>query len=121
MIIKVGPLEGPGSGGGSPPITAEYNYDLSNGETIMIPDSEAIVINVLLWHPEPITDIQIILPPLMAGRRVFVFANEQISQVTYTSTEGEVANGIVSMNMNDLVVFNTVSVANKIWARVATS
>lgn len=122
MIIKVSPLGGAG-GGGTGPIAEEYEFTPSSGETIMVPDSDALLINVLLWNEAPIDDLQIILPSLLAGRRVFVFSNNQVSQITFTSAEvgARVANNVVAMNSNDLIVFNSVSVSNKIWGRVATS
>lgn len=113
-----------GGGGGSTVVAREYEFTPSSGQTIMIPDStDALLINVLLWNAAPIADLQIILPSLLAGRRVFIFSNNQVMSSTITSAEvgARVANGVVSMNMNDLVVFNSVSVTNKIWGRVATS
>lgn len=113
-----------GSGSGSSSVVArEYDFTPSSGETIMIPDSDALLINVLLWNAAAITDLQIILPSLVAGRRVFIFSNNQVVVSTITSAEvgARVANNVVAMNANDLVVFNTVSTTQKIWARVATS
>lgn len=112
------------SGGGVPAtIAREYDFTPTSGQTIAIPDSDALLINVLLWNTAPIDNLQIILPSLLPGRRVFIFSNNQVTTSTLTSAEvgARVANGVVSMNMNDLVVFNSVSVANKIWGRVATS
>lgn len=122
MIIKVSPLGG-GGGGGTGSIAEEYEFTPSSGETIMVPASDALLINVLLWNEDPIDDLQIILPSLLAGRRVFVFSNSQVSQITFTSAEvgARVTNNVVAMNSNDLIVFNSVSVPNKIWGRVATS
>lgn len=121
-MLKPGSLSS-GGGGGFGTVAREYDFTPASGETIMIPDSDALLINVLLWNAAPITDLQIILPSLLAGRRVFIFSNNQVTTSTITSAEvgARVANGVVSMNSNDLVVFNSVSVSNKIWARVATS
>lgn len=123
MIIKVSPLGSGSSAGGSGVVAQEYEFTPSSGETIMIPDSDAQLINVLLWNQDPIADLQIILPPLLSGRRVFIFSDDQVSEITFTSAEvgARVANNVVSMNSNDLIVFNSVSVSNKIWGRVATS
>ncbi len=123
MIIKVGPLSVGGGGGGGGSVAVEYDYVPTDGQTIIIPESSALLINVLLWPAAPINDFQLILPPLVTGRRVFIFANEQVAQMTVTSAEidTKVANNVASMNMNDLIVFNAVSTASKIWARVATS
>lgn len=110
-------------GGGTATVAQEYEFTPTSGQTIMIPESDALLINVMLWNTAPIADLQIILPSLLAGRRVFIFSNNQLTNSTITSAEvgARVANGVVSMNSNDLVVFNSVSVTNKIWARVATS
>lgn len=111
-----------GGGSGAPP--AEFDFAPSSGETIQVPDTDALVVNVLLWPVAPIDDFQLILPAgLVAGRRVFIFSGQAITQITVTSPDVgvQVMNNVASMNVNDLVVFNTVSTTRKIIARVATS
>lgn len=122
-VVPVGPLSG-GGGGSAGSVAVEYDFMPTDGQTIMVPASDALVINVLLWPAAPLNDFQLILPEgFVAGRRVFIFANNSIAQITVTSPDvgATVANGVAAMNDNDLIVFNTVSTISKIWARVATS
>lgn len=103
---------------------AEFEFEPTSGGNYLIPDTPALIINVLLWPLATIADFQLILPAgMVAGRRVFVYADKAITNLDVTSAEpgATVSNGAVSMSANDLVVFNTVSTANKLWARVATS
>lgn len=112
-------------GGGSAALTpAEFEVTPTSGGNYLIPDTPALIINVLLWPDAAIEDFQLILPAgMVAGRRVFVYADKSITNLAVTSAEpgAVVSNGAVSMSANDLTVFNTVSTDNKIWARVATS
>lgn len=121
-VVHVGPGDR-GSSTPSQPVAFEYDAVPGDGETLLIPQTDALLINVLLWPEGPISDVQLILPAgLVAGRRVFIYADQAITQLTVTAEDNAfVANNVVSLNMNDLVVFNTVSTVNKIWARVATS
>lgn len=103
---------------------AEFEFSPSSGETIQIPETDALVVNVVLAPTAAIADLQLILSPgIKAGQRFFIFATETITQLTVTSSDAGVivANNVVSLNVNDLVVFNTVSTTDKIIARVATS
>jgi hypothetical protein len=103
---------------------AEFEFSPSSGETIQIPDTDALVVNVVLAPTVAIADLQLILSPgIKAGQRFFIFATETITQLTVASSDAGVivANNVVSLNVNDLVVFNTVSTTDKIIARVATS
>lgn len=112
------------SGGGSSAAPAEFEFIPMSGQTIQIPDTDALIINVILLPVTSIDHFQLILPTgLVAGRRVFIFAAQTITEITVTSPDVGVTvmNNVVAMNMNDLVVFNTVSTTRKIWARVATS
>jgi hypothetical protein len=114
---------GSGSGSNSTP-PAEFEFVPTSGQTIQIPDTDALLINVMLWPVAPIDHFQLILPNgLVAGRRVFIFAGQAVTEVTVTSPDVgvQVMNNVISMNVNDLVVFNTVSTTRKIIARVATS
>jgi len=103
---------------------AEFEFSPASGETIQIPATDALVVNVVLSPAATIADLQLILSPgIKAGQRFFIFAIQAITQLTVTSSDVgvEVANNVVSLNVNDLVVFNTVSTTDKIIARVATS
>jgi len=112
-------------GGGSSTVSpAEFEVIPTSGGNYLIPETQALIINVLLWPEDAIEDFQLILPAgMVAGRRVFVYADKAVTNLTVTSAEpgAVVSNGAVSMSANDLTVFNTVSTTNKIWARVATS
>ncbi len=103
---------------------AEFQLVPQNGGNYLIPDTPALIINILLLPDDPLDTFQLILlDGMVAGRRVFIYADKAITQLDVTSAEvgAVVMNGTVSMSPNDLVVFNTVSTANKLWARVATS
>jgi len=111
-----------GGSNSSPP--AEFKFSPASGEAIQIPETDALVVNVVLSPAATIADLQLILSPgIKAGQRFFIFAIQAITQLTVTSSDVgvEVANNVVSLNVNDLVVFNTVSTTDKIIARVATS
>lgn len=102
---------------------SEFEFYPADGSTHMVPDTDALLINVLLWPDAALDDLQLILPPIKAGRRVFIYTDKAVAQLTLTSPEVgvTVANNSVSLSANDLIVFNTVSTTNKLWARVATS
>lgn len=122
MIIKVGPLEGPGSGGGSSEIsTAEYSLHLDPGGSVVVPDSTALLISVTLDMDAAMGDCQIMLPPAKKGRRVSFFFMHTGTQFSFTPSEAKsvVYNGELSVDKNNLIVFYCVSESQKIWAREA--
>lgn len=100
-----------------------YSMDATpvNGATITIPQSTARIVNLLLWPATDLDQITVMLPPTMLGRRVFLYTDKAIAQVTVaTSQPGVVVrNGVASLNNFDQTVFNTANLA--IWARVITS
>lgn len=124
MIIKVGPLEGPGagSGGGSTEVSsAEYVLHLDPGGNVMVPDSSAILISVTLDMDAAMGDCQIMLPTAKKGRRVCFFFTHTGTQFAFTSAEpgAVVYNGELSVDKNNMLVFYCVSESQKIWAREA--
>lgn len=122
MIIKVGPLEGPGSGGGSPEVSsAEYTLDVNPGETVAVPESSAMLISVILDMDAAMGDSQIVLPTAKKGRRVCFFFTHTATQFSITSQESGAAvfNGELSVDKDNLIVFYCVSESQKIWAREA--
>lgn len=122
MIIKVGPLEGPGSGGGSSDVTqAEYTLDVNPGDTVAVPESSALMISVILDMDAAMGDSQIILPAAKKGRRVCFFFTHTATQFSFTSQEvgANVYNGDLSVDKNNLIVFYCVSESQKIWSRDA--
>lgn len=100
-----------------------YQMDATptNGQTVSIPDSNARVINLLIWPATDIATLNIMLPPTKPGRRVFLYSDKAIGQVTVSTTQSGVLvrNGVLSMNAFDQTVFNTAN--NTIWARVISS
>lgn len=124
MIIKVGPLEGPGtgSGGGSTEaISAEYTLHLDPGSNVAVPESSALLISVILDMDAAMGDCQIMLPTAKKGRRVCFFFMHTGTQFAFTSAEvgASVYNGGLSVDKNNLIAFYCVSESQKIWARDA--
>lgn len=122
MIIKVGPLEGPGSGGGSTEVSSvEYSLHLEPGGNVIVPDSSALLISVILDMDAAMGDCQIMLPTAKKGRRVCFFFTHTATQFAFTSPESgaTVYNGALSVDKNNLIVFYCVSESQKIWARDA--
>lgn len=123
MIIKVGPLEGYGSGGGGSPevLSAEYTLHLEPGETVAVPESPASMISVILDMDAAMGDNQILLPAAKKGRRVCFFFTHTATQFAFTSQESgaSVYNGALSVDRSNLIVFYCVSESQKIWARDA--
>jgi len=123
MIIKVGPLEGPGSdGGGSPEaLSTEYTLHLEPGGSVLVPDSSALLISVTLDMDAAMGDCQIMLPLAKKGRRVCFFFSHTGTELAFTSAEpgAAVCNGELSVDKDNLIVFYCVSESEKIWAREA--
>lgn len=122
MIIKVGPLEGPGSGGGSSEaLSAEYNLHLDPGGNVLVPDSSALLISVTLDMDAAMGDCQIMLPQAKKGRRVSFFFTHTGTEFAFTSTElgATVCNGALSVDKDNLIAFYCVSESQKVWAREA--
>ena len=122
MIIKVGPLEGPGSGGGLPEVSsAKYSLHLDPVGSVAVPDSSALLISVTLDMNAAMGDCQIILPPAKKGRRVCFFFSHTGTEFAFTSAEpgATVCNGELSVDKDNLIVFYCVSEPEKIWAREA--
>lgn len=122
MIIKVGPLEGPGSGGGSPEVIgAEYTLHLAPGSNVAVPESSALLISVILDMDAAMGDCQIMLPTAKKGRRVSFFFTHTGTQFLFTSAElgATVHNGALSVDKDNLVIFYCVSESQRIWAREA--
>lgn len=122
MIIKVGPLDGPGSGGGSTEVPSEeYSLHLDPGGNVLVPDSSALLISVTLDMDAAMGDCQIMLPPAKKGRRVSFFFTHTGTQFVFTSAElgANVFNGALSVDKDNLVIFYCVSESQKMWAREA--
>lgn len=124
MIIKVGPLEGPGTGsGGESPeaISAEYTLHLDPGSNVAVPESSALLISVILNMDAAMGDCQIMLPTAKKGRRTCFFFTHTGTQFAFTSAEpgAVVYNGELSIDKNNMLVFYCVSESQKIWAREA--
>lgn len=120
-VIKMPAVSVPSSSGVS---VLEIEISPEDGSQHVIPETDALIINVLLSPVSPMDELQIILPAsMLAGRRLFIYSDNSVGQLTVTSgdPDAEVVNNIASMNMNDLIVFNTVSTTKKLWARVVTS
>ena len=100
-----------------------YQMDATptSGQTVTIPDSNARIINLLIWPAADIALLNISLPPTKPGRRVFLYADKAIGQVTVATSQSGVLvrNGVLAMNAFDQTVFNTAS--DTIWARVISS
>ncbi len=122
MIIKVGPLEGPGSGGGSPEVSSvEYVLHLDPGGNVMVPDSSALLISATLDMDAAMGDCQIMLPPAKKGRRVSFYFTHTATQFVFTGIDpgSVVSNGELSVDKGNLIVFYCVSESQKLWARDA--
>lgn len=112
-----------GGGGSASTTPVEFEFTPTEGEQLQIPQTEALIINVLLWPATILTAVGLRFPEgLVAGRRVFIYvADNSIAQLTVTAEAGvTVANGVAAMNENDEIVFNTVSTTQQIIARVAS-
>lgn len=122
MIVKVGPLEAPGSGNvPSESLSAEYTLHLDPGSNVIVPESSALLISVILDMDSAMGDCQIMLPAAKKGRRVCFFFMHTGTQFAFTSSEvgASVYNGGISVDKNNLIAFYCVSESQKIWARDA--
>lgn len=124
MIERVS-LLGPVSPGPDPSSSAvearEYDISVDSGQTVMIPESDAMLISVILTMPEAIGDSQIILPGAKKGRRVALYFTHTATQFVFTAIDpgSTVSNGEVSVDKGNMIVFYCISESQRLWARCA--
>lgn len=122
MIVKVSPL-GPFPAGSSVSglSAREYSIQIEGGQTVMVPESDAVMVSVLLDMPQAIGDCQIFLPEAKQGRRVSFYFTHTATQFVFTGIEpgSVVSNGELSVDKGNLIVFYCVSESRRLWAREA--